>query len=549
MERVREYARSLTAYVHRARLRKKRPSLHRQFKAFANDHFRVDVPPDLPAGRMRTAASPTLLAHLPIDRTSSVPLHRQVYDGFRRAILGGMLRPGQRVPSTRALATELEMSRLPVLTAYEQLLHEGYFEGRVGSGTFVCAAPPDASLRVQLRAPQRGKQLMQPRGEDHSHRRPKRATVAPARDEGGVRPFRMSLPALDEFPQILWGRIVARHAHRLAPVHMAYGDPAGVGALRLAIATHLRTARAVNCEAERVLVTSGSQAGLRLCAAVLLARGDRVAIEEPGYPGAHAAFTAAGAELVPIPVDDEGIDVSTLAAMRQRIRAVYVTPSHQYPLGMSMSARRRIALLEWAARHDAWIIEDDYDSDYRYVSRPLAALQGMDAHHRVVYVGTFSKVLYPSLRVGYLVIPPALWEGFLDAREALDVFSPTLYQLALADFLDEGHFARHLRRMRVIYQRRREALLEGLTRYCDDALIVLNADAGLHVATLLPGADDDRAVLAKLTASELTAMRLSLCFAGPNPAQGLLLGFGGFDERSLLAATRTLGDVLHGRRK
>lgn len=487
---------------------------------------------------MRTAASPHLLAHLPVDRASSVPLHRQIYEGFRKAILGGMLRPGQRVPSTRALATELEMSRLPVLTAYEQLLHEGYFEGRVGSGTYVCAAPPDASLRVKPRAPVQAR----------PSRTKQRAHVTPGRDEGGVRPFRMSLPALDEFPQLQWGRIVARHAHRLAPLHMAYGDPAGLGALRLAIAAHLRTARAVNCEAEQVLVTSGSQAGLRLCAAVLLARGDRVAIEEPGYPGARAAFTAAGADIVPVPVDDEGIDVSALAAMRQRVRAVYVTPSHQYPLGMSMSAGRRLALLEWASRHDAWIIEDDYDSEYRYVSRPLAALQGMDARERVVYVGTFSKVLYPSLRVGYLVVPRALWDAFLDARDALDVFSPSLYQLALAEFLDEGHFARHLRRMRAIYQRRREALLEGLARHCDGALIVLNADAGLHVATLLPGAEDDQTVIKKMTARGLTAMSLSVCFAGPTHAQGLLLGFGGFDERSLLAGTRTLGDVLHGRR-
>jgi GntR family transcriptional regulator/MocR family aminotransferase len=203
-------------------------------------------------------------------------------------------------------------------------------------------------------------------------------------------------------------------------MHMAYGDPAGVGALRVAIADHLRGARAVRCEPEQVLVLSGSQAALRVCAAVILRRGDRVAVEEPGYPGAHAAVRAAGAELVPAPVDNEGIDVAALATMGPRIRAVYVTPSHQYPLGSSMSAARRLALLEWAVRHDAWILEDDYDSEYRYVSRPLGALQGMDTRERVVYIGTFSKVLFPALRVGYVVVPRSLWEAFLDARDALD---------------------------------------------------------------------------------------------------------------------------------
>jgi GntR family transcriptional regulator/MocR family aminotransferase len=223
---------------------------------------------------------------------------------------------------------------------------------------------------------------------------------------------------------------------------------------------------------------------------------------------------------------------------------VYVTPSHQYPLGSSMSATRRLALLEWAMRHDAWILEDDYDSEYRYVSRPLGALQGMDTRDRVIYIGTFSKVLFPALRVGYLVVPRSLWESFLDARDALDVFSPTLYQLALADFLDEGHFARHLRRMRGVYIRRREAMLEGLARHCADRLSVLNADAGLHMATLLLRGSSDVALVRRMAANGLTAGALSQCYVGETRRNGLLLGFGGFDERTLLAATRKLGEVL-----
>jgi len=492
---------------------------------------------------LKTAASPHILAHLPIDRNSKTPLHRQVYNALRKAILDGMLRPGQRVPATRALAEELEISRLPVLAAYEQLIHEGYIAGRSGSGTYVCAAPPDRMLAARPDTHRVGGESNGTLGSAKKRHAPLRA-VPLGRDEGGIRAFRVTLPALDQFPHELWSRLVARHARRLAPIHMAYGDPAGIGALRAAIADHLRTARAVRCEPEQVLVLSGSQAALRICAAVLLGRGDRVAVEEPGYPGAHAAVRASGAELVPVPVDDDGIDVEALAALRQRVRAVYVTPSHQYPLGSSMSAARRLALLEWAARHDAWILEDDYDSEYRYVSRPLGALQGIDTRDRVIYIGTFSKVLFPSLRVGYLVVPRSLWESFLDARDALDVCSPTLYQLVLAEFLHEGHFARHLRRMRGVYLRRREAMLEGLARHCLDGLSVVNADAGLHIATLLNRGSSDVAMVRRLATAGLKANPLSQCYIGESHRNGLLLGFGGFDEKTLLAATRKLGELL-----
>ncbi|HET7228795.1 MAG TPA: PLP-dependent aminotransferase family protein [Longimicrobium sp.] len=497
---------------------------------------------------MRTAAGPEILALVPLDRGSRVPLHQQIYDGLRRAMLEGMLRAGQRVPSTRVLATELGVSRFPVLTAYDQLLHEGYLEGRVGAGTFVRAAPPDDAFRpapAARRASAPANVPPPPYAPGDAPRTP-RPPAWPASGEDPVRPFRTTVPALDRFPHALWARLVARHAHRLAPIHMAYGHPAGLGGLRAAIAEHLRTTRAVRCEPDDVLVVSGSQAALRLCAAVLVGHGDRVAIEEPGYPGAHAALAAGGAELVPVPVDGEGLVVEALRADSREIRAVYVTPSHQHPLGAPMSAPRRLALLDWAARRQAWVLEDDYDSEYRYVSRPLAALQGMDAHGRVVYIGTFSKVLFPALRVGYLVVPPALREAFAAARDALDIFSPTLYQLALADFLSEGHFARHLRRMRGIYLARRGALLAGLARHCAGVLAVHNADAGLHVATLLPEGTDDVEVVFRMAAHGLTASALSTCYLGPARRPGLLLGFGGFGEATLEAATRTLGNLLRG---
>ena len=430
------------------------------------------------------------------------------------------------------------MSRLPVLTAYEQLLHEGYLEGRVGSGTFVATTLPDDTLGAG--APAAHAQRATPTSR-------LRASAPRARDELRLRPFRVSLPALDQFPNALWARLVAKHARALSPANMAYGDPAGVGVLRAAVAEHLRSARAVRCEAEQVLIVSGSQAALRLCATVLLGTGDRVAVEEPGYPGAHTALGTTGAALVPVPVDSDGIDIAALeraSTAGQRMRAAYVTPSHQYPLGMSMSATRRLAVLEWARRRNTWLIEDDYDSEYRYVSRPLGALQGMDEQGRVIYIGTFSKVLFPAVRVGYVIVPPSLWDAFVAARDALDIFSPTLYQLVLADFLAEGHFVRHLRRMRGVYLRRRDALLDGLETHCGGALTVLNADAGLHVATTLRDGIDDVDFVARLAARGISAIALSSCHLGAKRQSGLLLGFGGANERRIARAVRTLSEVL-----
>lgn len=475
------------------------------------------------------------ILQLPVDRTGDSPLHRQIYDGLRHSILEGALRPGQRLPSTRALAADLAISRQPVLVAYEQLLHEGYIEGRTGAGTFVSGALPDDLLASLPRSSAAAAGIR--------HRIPKHFTS----DIGRLKPFRLSVPALDAFPHTLWSRLLVRHARHTSYNEMVYGDAAGLPELRIAIAEHLRVARGVTCDAEQVLVVSGSQAALRLCAAVLLRRGDVAAMEEPGYFGAHMAFLAHGAELKHVPVDDQGLSVTALAALGRGIRAVHVTPSHQYPLGTTMSVARRLALLEWAREQDAWVLEDDYDSEYRYASRPIGSLQGM-APGRVIYIGTFSKVLFPAMRVGYLVAPPALARAFAEARVALDLFSPPLYQKVLAEFLREGHFARHLRRMRAIYRSRRDALLEGLERHARDDLTVLNADAGLHMAVLLESGREDREVLAGLHRHRLTATSLWSCYYGTGARrQGLLLGFGGSTERALLEATRTLGEVLRDR--
>lgn len=463
----------------------------------------------------------------PFDRGDAVPFYRQIYEGYRAAILSGQLRPGERLPSTRALASELGISRLPVVNAFEQLLHEGYVAGRAGAGTYVSGSIPDELAEVRPR--RSGGEI------DSSSLRKVAKMPAPG-------PFRTGVPALDRFPVKLWSRMVARHARQMGVEEMAYGDPAGHAPLRLAIADYLRTARSVRCDSEQVLIVSGSQMALQICAMALFGRGTKIAIEEPGYPGARDALTCGGAQLVPVRVDREGIDVDALAMKGRTVGAVYVTPSHQYPLGISMTASRRLALLEWARRSRAWIIEDDYDSEYRFASRPLGALQGMDNASRVIYIGTFSKVLFPSLRVGYLVVPHELIADFRRQRESIDLFPPMLEQLVLTEFLVDGHFGRHLRRMRAIYQARRDALITGLQHHAP-MLTPHNSDAGLHVAAFLPEGVDDRA----LAAGPLRALDvgpLSRCYSGRRPRPGLIIGYGGASERRIAVACRALGDAL-----
>ena len=509
-----------------------------------NGTFAIAISKQVGIATFHAARGSWSTLHLPVDRTIGVPIFRQLYDGLRRAILDGRLRPGQRIPSSRGLAVDLGVSRLPVLSAYEQLLHEGYLVGKTGSGTFVSNDIPDHLLG----SPSISRQTPSTRTNAAVRERPVPNQPSPTDWSLPVVPFQVGLPALDLFPHSAWARLVARHVHAETPEQLAYSDPAGLRSLRVAIAEHLRASRAVRCVADQILIVPGSQAALRLAATTLLKSNDRVAIEDPGYFGAQRAFRAAGAQLVPVPVDEEGLNVATLQRRGRNIRAVYVTPSHQYPLGMTMSATRRFALLEWAARHDAWILEDDYDSEYRYVSRPVGALQGVDAHDRVIYTGTFSKALFPAVRVGYVVIPPPLWSKFLESRFAFDILTPTLFQRALSDFLKKGLFARHLRRMRRAYLERRDALLRGVAERCGDLVRVHNSDAGLHVTVLLRDGMNDQDVATRLGHRGVATLALSHAYIGPNPRHGLLLGFGCAAPQQLFDATRILGDVLREKR-
>jgi GntR family transcriptional regulator/MocR family aminotransferase len=483
---------------------------------------------------MMKRISASFLPPIALDSSRQIPMYRQLYEWFRGAILAGQLRPGQRVPSTRNLAAELKVSRIPVSTAYEQLYAEGYLETFVGAGTCVARSIPDEALKTAI-----GKVRDTPRQASRSgalrklSRRVALMRVPPQTWSNKLVAFRVSLPALEHFPDRVWSKLVNRHARKPTRQLLAYGDAKGYVPLREAIAEYLGAARAVRCEASQVLVTTGSQQGLQLSAQVLLDANERVWIEEPGYPGARQALTMAGAQLVPVPVDHEGINVAEGIRRARDAHAVYITPSHQYPLGVTMTAARRMLLLNWAARSGAWIIEDDYDSEYRLGGRPIASLQGLDTDARVIYVGTFSKVVFPALRLGYVVVPRDLVEAFSTVRDASDQFSSTLYQAVMTDFIREGHFSRHIRRMRMLYLERRTALVEAIREQMGDKLEVIGADAGMHLVALLPPGVSDVAISRKADKLGISAMPLSSCYAKPPQRGGLILGYGGTDARQI----------------
>jgi GntR family transcriptional regulator/MocR family aminotransferase len=474
---------------------------------------------------------------IPFDRSSPVPFYLQIYEGVRAAITSGRLTPGQRLPSTRTLAEDLQISRYPVFSAFDQLLEEGYLDGKVGSGTFVRYNIPDEVSRpIGARRPAPpAPSIPVPR-----------ATVSGASNRASdTGPLAVNCPALDRFPGEVFARLIRRHA-TAPPDLLAYGDPAGYGPLREAIVEYLRTARAVDCDAGQVLIVSGSQMGLMISALALTTPESAVCVEEPGYPGAKQALGTSGATIIPVPVDNEGIDVAALARLDAPVSLVYVTPSHQYPLGMSMGLARRLELLRWAARSNASIIEDDYDSEFRYTSRPVGSLQGMDSDSRVIYVGSFSQVLFPALRLGYMVVPRPLVDTFLRVRATLDIVSPTLSQLVVNDFLRDGQFARHLRRMRAVYRGRRDALLGALQEDAADVLTIGTMDTGLHVVAFLRDGTDDHEVVRRAALRGIHPSPLSSCSMGPGARPGLLMGFGGSDEPALRSAVRTLADLIRG---
>jgi GntR family transcriptional regulator/MocR family aminotransferase len=479
-----------------------------------------------------------------IDRKDSKPLYRQVYDAYRVAIVGGNLRAGQRVPSTRLLAVELGISRIPILNAYAQLLAEGYFESRVGAGTVISRSLPEQGSFV-LPANKRNINVRS------GSRELSRRSAVPASFERfswrrGWGAFGVGQVAFDEFPFGIWNSLVTRHCRNALAKSLDYGDPMGSGDLRNAITMYLRTARAVRCEAHQIMIVTGSQQALDITARVLLDPGDRVWMEEPGYRLAGNVFVLNGCTVVPVPVDYSGMNVSIGMQQCRNARAALVCPSHQYPLGMTMSVGRRLELVNWAEHSGAWIIEDDYDSEYRYESMPIPSLQGLDTNSRVIYIGTFSKVLFPSLRLGYLVIPPDLIKRFLAVRLAMDITPSSFFQAVLADFIRDGHFSRHIRRMKVLYSERRNVLTESIRKYFGYGADIIGGQAGMHLSVTLKGIDD-REVAERAARRNLSLLPLSSSYLSNISRQGFILGFGSTAANDIPAAVRKLRAVIQSR--
>jgi GntR family transcriptional regulator / MocR family aminotransferase len=479
---------------------------------------------------------------IPLSRKRGEPLSRQVYRGLREAVLSGAFRAGERLPSTRELAETLRISRTVVLLAYDQLLAEGFATGRRGSGTYAAPGLAVNSTRVRAAAAKRPAALRLSR---YGH-------VTNAIGSTVDFPGRRTVPMrydfayggrgdIETFPFEMWRRILLRHM-RQAPVRqLDYGAAGGSETLREAIAAHVRRSRAAACDPSQVMVVNGSQQALDLIVRVLVDRGDGVAIEDPQYQGAREIFRAAGARLLPVPVDAEGIDPARLPA---RARMAFLTPSHQFPTGAILPPARRVALLEWARKKNAIVVEDDYDGEFRYEGQPLESLQGLDAEGRVLYMGTFSRTLFSALRIGYLIAPKSLVPAFTAAKWLCDRHTATLEQETLAEFISTGMYERHLRRLRRRNAARRDALLEAVETHLGGRVKVTGANAGTHLVLWPQKRVAEETLIAKAAAKQVGVYGISGYYLKKPPRTGLMLGYSAMNETKIREGIRLLAGVL-----
>jgi GntR family transcriptional regulator/MocR family aminotransferase len=483
-----------------------------------------------------------------LDEDSDAPFYRQIYETIRRSILSGGLPLGKQLPASRLLAKQLGVSRMTVVNAFEQLLAEGYLEGRMGAGTFVSAHLPEDFLQTSGFKRQERHEKPLPRkvilSAFGNRLAPHSKTILQHHGATALVPFQHGVAALNEFPFGVWAKIAQRWQRNPPLPVLSYGDAVGFQPLREAVAAHLAAARGVHCTPEQIIITNGTQQALDLISRVFLSAAEEVCLEDPGYLGARDIFAAAGARIVPVPIDDEGFDLQTARARSRNARLIYVTPSHQFPLGVTMSLSRRLSLLEWARERDAFIIEDDYNSEYRYAGRPLSSLQGLDRDGRVIYVGTFSKTIFPALRLGYLVVPPDLLAVFAAARALNDLHSPGIEQAVLAEFISERHFARHIRRMRGMYETRQQTLVKEACKNLNGALEVAPAKAGMHLIGWLPAGVSDREVSRRAAESGLNLASVSAYCIDQKLRGGLLLGYTAYDEKQIKQGVKKLARVL-----
>ena len=487
---------------------------------------------------------PKQTTSLPLNLAAPPPgtgLYKWLYEALRSAILGGRLAPGSRLPATRDLARAYHLSRATIVSAFEQLKAEGYVEGRAGSGTYVSKVLPEQLLQVRSTAPE--KRLPHRRVPLSAYARRLHPFLTPS-NPPPLRAFRANQPALDAFPTTLWAQVAARRLRRASAGLLAGGEALGYRPLRDAVATYLNTSRGVKCSAEQVLIVSGAQEALDRTARILLDPGEPVWMEEPGYPGAVRVFQAMGSKVRPVPVDEEGLNLEEGVRRWHGTRLVYVTPAHQYPLGVTMSLRRRLALLEWARHSGTLIFEDDYDSEYRYSGRPIPALQGMDRSEVVIFAGSFSAVLFPALRLGYLVVPASMVNVFAAAGSVSTHHPPLLEQAILCDFIVEGHFARHIRRMRELYAERLSVLLECAREKLAGGMEISSVEAGLQtIGWLRGGVRAERAARAA-AARNVDVIPLKRYGWGRAGREGLVLGFAAVDPREIRRGVEQLALTL-----
>ena len=485
---------------------------------------------------------------IPIEN-SGIPIYRQIYETLRRAILSGNLAAKSQLPSTRALAAQLSVSRMTIVNSYDQLFAEGYIESAAGSGTYVASVLPEELLETKNKEigrtenKKKRQEKLSKRGNliasvDYANLRASRAY-------GKISAFHYGLPAMDAFPFDIWTRITSRRLKKMNNSLFSSGDPAGYAPLRQAIAAYVQSARAVRCLPEQVIITAGAQQALSLIGQILIDENDPVWMENPCYAGVSNVFaTAAGAKIVSVPVDVEGFDLEFALKTDKTARLVCVTPSHQYPLGVVMSLSRRLQLLEWARMNNSWIIEDDYDSEFRYSGRPLASLQGLDNAGRVIYVGTFSKTIFPALRLGFMVVPENLIDAFIAARALSDGHSPSIDQAVLTDFIEEGHFSRHIRRMRALYAERQAALIAAAKKELH-GLLEINADeAGMHLVGWLPENICDVTASQKAAAQGVEVKPISAYSSAPLNRGGLILGYTAFTNGQIRNGVQRLKKAL-----
>lgn len=488
---------------------------------------------DVPLGEL-------ILAGLESGSFTGLPANRRVFELIRHAILGHQLQGGAKLPSTRDLAIELGHSRNTVLVAYEQLLAEGYIEARTGSGSYVADTLP-RSLAAASPKPARQAGDCAPR---ELSRRGRMLTAAPSDQCYEIQEFVAGANDFSAFPHKLWQRLQNKHWRSPEPAFLDYARAGGYQPLRESLTEYLRVSRSVQLSADQVLITAGTQQSLDLCARLLTDTGDRVWMENPGYWGARRIFEANDLALRPIAVDAEGINPSG-ADLESAPRMIYVTPSHQYPTDVVMSLSRRRLLIEFAARKGAWILEDDYDSEFRYGGRPLASLQGLDSHARVIYLGTFSKVLYPGIRIGYVVVPPDLIEAFRTGLSDIHRPGQMAVQAALSDFIRQGHFSAHIRNVRSRYGKCRALLQQGLQRTLLPQARLSNADTGLHLVIHLPEHCDDALLVADARRRQLDVKPLSSYYVAPPVTRGVVVGYGYTPLEQIMPSALSLAELVN----